>query len=96
MKVLLLNGSPHAEGCTYTALNEVAGALQANGIETEIFQIGKAPVSGCMACGACGKLGRCVIGDKVNEFVQKARKALRFVFDSPVYYTSASRQITSF
>ena len=96
MKVLLLNGSPHAEGCTYTALSEVAGALQANGIETEIFQIGKAPVSGCMACGACGKLGRCVIDDKVNEFVQKAREADGFVFGSPVYYASASGQITSF
>ena len=56
MKVLLLNGSPNAQGCTYTALSEVAGALEKNGIETEIVQIGKKPVSGCIACRACAKL----------------------------------------
>ena len=55
MKVLLLNGSPNAQGCTYTALSEVAGALEKNGIETEIVQIGKKPVSGCIACRACIK-----------------------------------------
>lgn len=96
MKVLLLNGSPHDKGCTYTALCEVAGALEKNGVEAEIFQIGTTPVSGCRACGACGKLGHCVIDDKVNEFVQKARGADGFVFGSPVYYASASGQIASF
>lgn len=93
MKVLLLNGSPHDKGCTYTALCEVAGALGKNGVEAEIFQIGTTPVSGCRACG---KLGHCVIDDKVNEFVQKARGADGFVFGSPVYYASASGQIASF
>ena len=67
MKVLLLNGSPNAQGCTYTALSEVAGALEKNGIETEIVQIGKKPVSGCIACRACAKLGKCVFDDGVNE-----------------------------
>lgn len=58
MKVLLVNGSPHEKGCTYTALCEVAKALNENGVETEIFHIGKAAVSGCMGCAACGKLGK--------------------------------------
>ncbi len=96
MKVLLLNGSPRPNGCTYTALSEVAAALEKNGIETEIFQIGKKPVSGCMACGACGKLGKCVIDDVVNQFVEKAREADGFIFGSPVYYANASGQVRSF
>ena len=53
MKVLLINGSPHEKGCTYTALEEVAAALQANGVETEIFWIGNKPIGGCIGCGAC-------------------------------------------
>ena len=73
MKVLLVNGSPHANGCTYTALCEVAGALEAQGIETEIFQVGTKPVSGCLGCAACIKTGKCVIDDVVNEFVEKAK-----------------------
>ena len=96
MKVLLLNGSPHPHGCTYTALSEVAGALEKNGIETEIFQIGNQPVSGCVACGGCLKTGKCVISDGVNDFVEKAKSADGFVFGSPVYYASASGQISSF
>ncbi len=96
MKVLLLNGSPHPHGCTFTALSEVAGALEKNGIETEIFQIGNQPVSGCIACGKCRDTGKCVISDGVNEFVEKAKSADGFVFGSPVYYASASGQISSF
>lgn len=96
MKVLLLNGSPHPHGCTYTALSEVASALEKNGIETEIFQIGNQPVSGCVACGGCLKTGKCVISDGVNDFVEKAKSADGFVFGSPVYYASASGQISSF
>ena len=96
MKVLLLNGSPNAQGCTYTALCEVAGALEKNGIETEIVQIGKKPVSGCIACRACAKLGKCVFDDGVNEFVEKAKEADGFVFGSPVYYANASGQVRSF
>ena len=96
MKVLLLNGSPHPHGCTFTALSEVAGALEKKGIETEIFQIGNQPISGCIACGKCRDTGKCVISDGVNDFVEKAKSADGFVFGSPVYYASASGQISSF
>ena len=96
MKVLLVNGSPHANGCTYTALCEVAGALEAQGIETEIFQVGTKPISGCLGCAVCIKTGKCVIDDVVNDFVEKAKEADGFVFGSPVHFASASGAITSF
>lgn len=96
MRVLLLNGSPRPAGCTYTALMEVAGALESEGVETELFQVGSAPVSGCLGCGACLKTGRCFIDDGVNLFVEKAAQADGFVFGSPVHYASASGAITSF
>ena len=96
MKVLLVNGSPHANGCTYTALCEVAGALEAQGIETEIFQVGTKSLSGCLGCAACIKTGKCVIDDVVNEFVEKAKEADGFVFGSPVHFASASGALTSF
>ena len=96
MKVLLVNGSPHANGCTYTALCEVAAALEKQGIETELFQIGTKPVSGCLGCGACIKTGKCVVDDVVNEFVEKAKTADGFVFGSPVHFANASGAITSF
>ena len=96
MKVLLVNGSPHAQGCTYTALCEVAAALEKQGIETELFQVGAKPISGCLGCGACIKTGKCVIDDVVNEFVEKAKDADGFVFGSPVHYAGASGAITSF
>lgn len=96
MKVLLVNGSPHAKGCTYTALCEVAGALEKQGIETEIFQVGTKPISGCLGCGGCMKTGKCVIDDVVNEFVEKAKTVDGFVFGSPVHYANASGALTSF
>lgn len=96
MKVVLVNGSPHAKGCTYTALREVADALEKEGIETEIFQVGVKPISGCLACGACLKTGRCVICDTVNDFLALAEKADGFVFGSPVHFASASGALTSF
>ncbi len=96
MKVLLVNGSPHEKGCTYTALCEAAKALNANGIETEIFHIGKKPIGGCWGCGACAKLGKCVQDDTVNEFVQKAEQADGFIFGSPVYYASPAGSLISF
>ncbi len=87
MKVLLINGSPHPQGCTYTALREVADTLEAEGIETEIFQIGKAPVRGCIACRACARLGKCVFDDDpANELIAKLRAADGVVVGSPVYY----------
>ena len=87
MKVLLINGSPHENGCTYTALSEVAKVLEAEGIETQIFQIGKAPVRGCIACGACAKLGKCVFDDDpANEMMRLMQEADGIVIGSPVYY----------
>lgn len=96
MKVLLLNGSPHKEGCTYTALCEVEKTLKENGIETEIFQIGTEVIAGCIACGACSKTGKCFRKDSVNDFIEKAKEADGFVFGSPVYYAGAAGQISSF
>jgi multimeric flavodoxin WrbA len=96
MKVILVNGSPHEKGCTYTALEEVAKTLNENGIDTEIFQIGMKPLSGCVACRKCMKLGRCVFSDRVNEFLDIAADADGFVFGSPVHYASASGAMTSF
>ena len=96
MKVILVNGSPREKGCTYTALCEVAGALEKNGIETEIFQVGAKPIAGCIGCNVCLKNGRCFVNDPVNEFVEKAKTADGFVFGSPVHYAAASGAITSF
>ena len=95
MKVMLVNGSPHAQGCTYTALMEVAKTLNEEGIETEIFNIGT-DVSSCKGCGACAKLGRCVVTDCVNDFVQKAREADGFIFGSPVHFAAPTGAIASF
>ncbi len=96
MKVLLVNGSPHKNGCTYTALCEVAGALEKNGVETEIFWIGSGEVAGCIGCGICAKEGECFRKDIVNEFVIKAEGADGYIFGSPVHYAAASGSITAF
>jgi len=96
MKVLLVNGSPHEKGCTYTALAEVVGALGKHGIETEIYQVGTKPVSGCLGCYSCAQTGRCIIKDQVNEFLEKAAGVDGFIFGSPVHYASASGMLISF
>ena len=97
MKVLLVNGSSHEKGCTYTALAEVAKALNANGVETEIYWLGQNSVKGCKGCWACKKLKKCVIDDDgVNECVEKAAEFDGFVFGSPVYYASAAGALVSF
>lgn len=96
MRVLLVNGSPRERGCTYAALCEAAGALNGCGVETEIVQVGAAPVAGCIGCGACLKTGRCFVDDGVNAFVEKAKGADGFVFGSPVHYAAASGALTSF
>ena len=96
MKVLLVNGSLHEKGCTYTALCEVAKVLNANGVETEIYWIGQNSVSGCKGCWACKKMGKCIIEDGVNEFVEKAAEFDGYVFGSPVYYASAAGALVSF
>ncbi len=87
MKVLLVNGSPHAKGCTFTALEEIAGSLEKNGIESEIFHIGTEPVRGCVACLACRKTGKCIFDDDcANKLAEKMAKADGIVLGSPVYY----------
>ena len=96
MKVLLVNGSPHLQGCVYTALQEVASALEAEGIGTEIMHIGLQPLSGCVACNLCLQTGRCWMEDSVNEFLDRADDFDGYVFGSPVHFASASGAITSF
>jgi len=98
MKVLLVNGSPNKKGCTYTGLMEIAGILLQEGIDTELFHIGKKPISGCIACYKCrkGNTGRCAISDLVNECLEKAEKADGFIFGTPVHYAAACGGITSF
>lgn len=99
MKVLLVNGSPKKEGCTYTALKTVAAQLEEHGIETEIFHIAGKPIKGCMGCGVCAKNGnhQCVVTeDTVNEGILKANAADGLIVGSPVHYAAASGDITAF
>ena len=86
MKVILFNGSPNSRGCTYLALREVEKTLNAEGIETELLQIGNKPVRDCIGCGKCRTAGKCVFDDIVSEWTEKAAHADGFVFGSPVYY----------
>ncbi len=96
MKVLLINGSPRPEGCTYTALKEIARVLEVEGIETEIFQVGTEPIRGCTACKACFNLDRCIFDDDpVNTVLEKSKECDGFVFGSPVHYGGASGHIKS-
>lgn len=97
MKVLLLNGSPHQQGCTYTALTEVAAALGQAGVESEIIQVGAEPVHGCTSCGYCSSsAGRCVFDDRLNQVLAQLDQIDGLVIGSPVYYASASGQICAF
>lgn len=98
MKVLLVNGSAHEKGCTYTALCEISKTLEENGIETEIIQIGSNSIRDCIGCCACRKNnGTCVFSDDiVNEFIEKAKNADGFIFGSPVYYAHPSGRLLSF
>ena len=87
MNVLLINGSPHPRGCTYTALSEIAGRLHAAGIETTLVQVGHKAVRGCIACGKCAETGLCVFqDDPVNECIELLRKADGLIVGSPTYY----------
>ena len=95
-KVLLLNGSPHAHGCTARALEEVIKVLEEEGIETELIHIGKAGVPGCKACGFCAKNGKCVYDDLVNEVAPKFKEADGLIIGSPVYYASPNGTALSF
>lgn len=98
MKVLLINGSPRKNGCTYTALDEMAKQLEKVKVECEIYHIGNKPIRGCIACGKCKKSGKnlCVFNDDpVNEVIEKAKEADGFVFGSPVHFASAAGSMIS-
>ena len=87
-RILLLNGSPHANGCTATALKEMISVFEAEGIETELIQVGNKDVRGCVSCGFCYKNGKCAVNDIVNEIAPKFEAADGLIVGSPVYYGS--------
>ena len=96
MKVLMINGSPHAKGNTYIALNEMEKIFQKEEVETEILQIGNKPIRGCIACNSCSEKGRCVFDDAVNEAAPKFEECDGLVVASPVYYASANATLIAF
>ena len=96
MKVLLLNGSPHANGCTAAALKEMISVFEAEGVETELVHVGNKDIRGCIACRSCMKNGKCVFDDLVNEVAPKFEAADGLVIGSPVYYASPNGTILSF
>ena len=95
-KVLLLNGSPHVNGCTATALEEMVKVFSQEGIETEVIQVGNKDIRGCVSCGYCGQNGKCVVNDLVNEVAPKFEEADGLVVGSPVYYASPNGTILAF
>ncbi len=95
LNVLLLNGSPHASGCTFTALKEMATTLEKEGVATEIVHVGHQDIRGCIGCGRCAELGRCVFDDLVNKLAPKLEAADGLVVGSPVYYASANGTLTN-
>lgn len=95
-KVILLNGSPHANGCTATALNEMIKVFQEEGIETELIHVGNKSIRGCISCNRCSETGKCVFDDLVNEVAPKFAEADGLVVGSPVYYAGPNGTILSF
>ena len=95
MKVLMLNGSPRPEGNTSAALREMERIFRTEGVETEIIQVGGMDIRGCVACGACAKLGRCAFDDIVNELAPKFESCDGLVVGSPVYYASANATLVA-
>ncbi|MCD7859921.1 MAG: flavodoxin family protein [Firmicutes bacterium] len=96
MKVLLINGSPRADGNTALALHEMEAVFHAEGIETELLHIGSKAIRGCIACGSCHKTGKCVFDDEVNAAAQRFAEADGLVVGSPVYYGSANATLVAF
>lgn len=96
MKVLLINGSPNEFGCTYTALKEVENTLNKHNVETELLYLGKKPISGCIACGKCRELGKCIIQDVVPDVSAKLDEYNGIVIGSPVYYAGPAGMLCSF
>ncbi len=97
MKVLMVNGSPHEKGCTYTALTEIANELQKNNIDSQILHIGSEGIKGCKACSACAKTGYCIYNDdKVNECIDLLKEADGFIVGSPVYFAGPNASCCAF
>lgn len=97
MKALLINGSPHEKGCTYTALKELADTLAQEGIDSEILYLGTKPIAGCIACGYCYEHKKCVFQeDAVNQIIARLDEFDAIVLGSPVYYAGPSGQLTAF
>lgn len=95
MKVLIINGSPHTDGATYRAIEEMNNVFTSNNVETEIITIGNKDIRGCVACGSCYKNGKCIFNDIVNEIALKFEEANGLVLASPVYYASANGTLIS-
>ncbi len=95
LNVLLINGSPNAKGCTYTALSEVERTLNAEGIATELVHIGNRDIRGCIACYKCAEQGHCVFNDAVNELAPKFEAADGLVVGSPTYYAGPNGTLTN-
>ena len=96
MKVILINGSPNAKGCTYTAVEEVSKTLKSEGIETEIIHVGHKDIRGCIGCRQCKTKGKCVFNDIVNDIAPKFKECDGIVIGSPVYFASANGTLVSF
>ena len=96
MKVLMVNGSPHPNGNTATALAEMQKVFEAEGVETTLLQIGNKAVRGCVACGSCREKGKCVFDDAVNEAAPLFEAADGLVIGTPVYYASANATVIAF
>ncbi|MBR6090824.1 MAG: flavodoxin family protein [Anaerolineaceae bacterium] len=94
-KVILLNGSPHPNGCIATAFKEMIKIFEQEGVETEVIQVGGKDIRGCMSCNCCQKLGKCVIDDMVNEVADKLMEADGMVIGSPVFYGSPNGTLLS-
>lgn len=96
MKVLMINGSPNAHGCTYTALSEIQKTLEKHNIDSEIYHIGTQPIAGCIACAKCRSTGTCIFDDGVNEISARLDDFDAFIVGAPIYYAGPSGQSTAF
>ena len=96
MKVLLVNGSPNKEGCTYVALKQIQKTLKEENIDSDIYRVGHKDIRGCIDCRKCSELGQCVYDDEVNKFVQKAEEYDGYIFGGPVYYGTVNPTLTNF
>ncbi len=96
MKVMMINGSPHAQGNTFIALDEMRKIFAEEGVETELIHIGNKAIRGCIACGTCAKKGKCVFDDVVNETAELFKECNGFVVGTPVYYASANATLVAY